>query len=409
VPATRQWSNWVGLAPQHGRGQQLCAKPSSSRDTVDSEGCRLLAQTVAARMGGYIECSSEVDIGSTFTIKLPCQPTNLVVSTSYKKTAGDELFHMSPALARLHASGTRLSQHKSSMDQVGLDKTASNGDPDVSNSRPAADDDDGWHATPSRSTSQTEAYSRNKSATLAVVPSRNASASSTGTVRRSFEVMPSRNTSANSTGTVRRSFEVAKVMTTVTPPKEEPPPKKEEPRPLHVLLIDDQEFNLRLLSTCLERLNYKVSKDSKVLDALQLLTTAGDITLEDRLDVVMVDEMMPAMNGSEMTQRLRAFELANGLPHLPVICVTANTSPDDRIRYVFPFPAASSVAPPRRGPARANFLRGSTSDVSVLSAVPVVLLLAPGFLSAGRSSTALAQMPCPLDVRHRTLWQHTLL
>ena len=56
-------------------------------------------------MGGYIECSSEVDHGSTFTIKLPCQPTSLVVSTSMKKTAGDELFHMSPALAKLQASG----------------------------------------------------------------------------------------------------------------------------------------------------------------------------------------------------------------------------------------------------------------------------------------------------------------
>jgi hypothetical protein len=32
-----------------------------------------------------------------------------------------------------------------------------------------------------------------------------------------------------------------------------------------------------LLQTCLERLHYQVSKDSKVLDALQLLTT-GDLT-----------------------------------------------------------------------------------------------------------------------------------
>jgi len=48
----------------------------------------------------------------------------------------------------------------------------------------------------------------------------------------------------------------------------------------------------------------------------------------------MVDEMMPAMLGSEMTQRLRQYELANKLPHLPVICVTANTSAEDRIRCV---------------------------------------------------------------------------
>jgi hypothetical protein len=68
--------------------------------------------------------------------------------------------------------------------------------------------------------------------------------------------IPSRNTSTCSGGggggtTVRRSFEGTRVMPAAKPPEAEavkPKAAAQEPkRPMHVLLIDDQEFNLRLL------------------------------------------------------------------------------------------------------------------------------------------------------------------
>ena len=67
--------------------------------------------------------------------------------------------------------------------------------------------------------------------------------------------IPSRNTSTSSGGgsggtTVRRSFEGTRVMPAAKPPEAEavkPKASEQAKRPMHVLLIDDQEFNLRLL------------------------------------------------------------------------------------------------------------------------------------------------------------------
>jgi hypothetical protein len=63
-------------------------------------------------MGGYIECTSEINNGSTFAIRIPFRPTDHPVATSIKKTSGDEQFHISPALAKLQIAGGLQGLHQ---------------------------------------------------------------------------------------------------------------------------------------------------------------------------------------------------------------------------------------------------------------------------------------------------------
>ena len=79
----------------------------------------------------------------------------------------------------------------------------------------------------------------------------------------------------------------------------------------------------------------QVSKYSKVKHALEFLTSSTENVAA--FDMIMVDEMMPEMTGSEMIYRLREYELLKNRPHVPVICVTANASEHDRIKCA-PYP-----------------------------------------------------------------------
>lgn len=47
-------------------------------------------------------------------------------------------------------------------------------------------------------------------------------------------------------------------------------------------------------------------------------------------DLILSDVNMPVMSGLESSQRIRAFERAHGLPTVPIIAVTANSSVQDR-------------------------------------------------------------------------------
>lgn len=53
-----------------------------------------------------------------------------------------------------------------------------------------------------------------------------------------------------------------------------------------------------------------------------------------RYDLVLMDCMMPVMDGYQACQALRARELRSGAPRTPVIALTAGVTDDDRQRCV---------------------------------------------------------------------------
>ena len=89
-----------------------------------------------------------------------------------------------------------------------------------------------------------------------------------------------------------------------------------------VLIVDDTPLNVRLLQSILEIEGYSVITATNGPDALEMVP-------QTEPDVVLLDVMMPGMDGFEVCRRLRA-EAASA--HLPVVMVTALQDMDNRVQ-----------------------------------------------------------------------------
>jgi len=85
-----------------------------------------------------------------------------------------------------------------------------------------------------------------------------------------------------------------------------------------ILLVDDKPQNCRLIEAMLAPYGYAVSSVSSGEEALRL-------TASDPPDLILVDVVMPGMNGYEVCRRIRANETTR---FLPVVMVTANPEQD---------------------------------------------------------------------------------
>lgn len=85
-------------------------------------------------------------------------------------------------------------------------------------------------------------------------------------------------------------------------------------RPVTVLAVDDQPTNLRLLEAVLAPHGYDIVTATSGKDALAVL--------EDRdVDVVLLDIVMPELDGYEVCRRIRSSERTT---YLPVVMLTAS-------------------------------------------------------------------------------------
>ena len=87
-----------------------------------------------------------------------------------------------------------------------------------------------------------------------------------------------------------------------------------------ILLVDDQESVLKLLDAILKVRNYDVVYASNGLDAV-------DIALSMKPDLILLDVMMPGMDGFKVCQTLKA-----NIPtmDIPVVFLTARGDDADR-------------------------------------------------------------------------------
>ncbi|MBA5603769.1 response regulator [Duganella sp. FT3S] len=92
-----------------------------------------------------------------------------------------------------------------------------------------------------------------------------------------------------------------------------------------VLLAEDTEMNRQLARILLTRLGCEVDEAINGQLALEALETA-------RYDLVLMDCMMPVLDGYEACRRLRQREAETGAPRLPVIALTASAIEGDRQR-----------------------------------------------------------------------------
>ena len=88
-----------------------------------------------------------------------------------------------------------------------------------------------------------------------------------------------------------------------------------------VLIVDDDIKNIFVLSSALQEHDMKISHAKNGQEALDFLKENADI------DIVLMDIMMPIMNGYEAMEAIRKDE---ALKHLPIIAVTAKAMEKDK-------------------------------------------------------------------------------
>ncbi|HEY43221.1 MAG TPA: response regulator [Anaerolineae bacterium] len=88
-----------------------------------------------------------------------------------------------------------------------------------------------------------------------------------------------------------------------------------------ILFIDDDIDTLKLVGLMLERQGYEIAVAS---DGVSGLAKAAS----EQPDLILLDVMMPDLDGFEVTRRLRADP---SLAHIPIIMFTAKTMVDDKV------------------------------------------------------------------------------
>lgn len=96
---------------------------------------------------------------------------------------------------------------------------------------------------------------------------------------------------------------------------------------MSILIVDDSEEQRELLAMILKTAGYRsLLFTESAEEALKRLGIGADPRPSERIEVVLMDFLMPGMDGLEACRRIRAEER---LKHLPVIVVTAKTEPPD--------------------------------------------------------------------------------
>jgi len=97
---------------------------------------------------------------------------------------------------------------------------------------------------------------------------------------------------------------------------------------LMILLVEDNILNQRIVTFSLKKFNHEVVIANNGVEAVELF-------IEKKFDVILMDIMMPIMDGLEATVKIREFEVNNMIEkRTPIIALTANTMDNDRDKCI---------------------------------------------------------------------------
>jgi CheY-like chemotaxis protein len=91
--------------------------------------------------------------------------------------------------------------------------------------------------------------------------------------------------------------------------------------PEKILIVDDDLDTLRLVGLMLQHQGYKINAANSGIQAIAMAQT-------DKPDLILLDIMMPDMDGYEVARKLRADQATN---NIPIIMFTAKTQVDDKL------------------------------------------------------------------------------
>ena len=96
---------------------------------------------------------------------------------------------------------------------------------------------------------------------------------------------------------------------------------------LHILLAEDNELNMEIAEFVLQNEGADVTKAWNGQEAVEIFEKSKP----DEFDVILMDIMMPVMNGYEATKMIRSRDREDA-KKIPIIAMTANAFTEDRIR-----------------------------------------------------------------------------
>ena len=96
---------------------------------------------------------------------------------------------------------------------------------------------------------------------------------------------------------------------------------------LHILLAEDNELNMEIAEFVLQNEGANVTKAWDGQEAVELFRNSEP----GEFDVILMDIMMPVMNGYETTKMIRSLDREDAKA-IPIIAMTANAFTEDRIR-----------------------------------------------------------------------------
>ncbi len=96
---------------------------------------------------------------------------------------------------------------------------------------------------------------------------------------------------------------------------------------LHILLAEDNELNMEIAEFMLQNEGADVIKAWNGQEAVELFRKSEP----GEFDVILMDIMMPVMNGYEATKMIRSLDREDA-KEVPIIAMTANAFAEDRIR-----------------------------------------------------------------------------
>lgn len=97
---------------------------------------------------------------------------------------------------------------------------------------------------------------------------------------------------------------------------------------LAILLVEDNLLNQRIVTFSLKKYNHEVVIANNGVEAIEHFN-------QRKFDVILMDIMMPVMDGLEATTKIREIENKNKIEkRTPIIALTANTMDNDRDKCI---------------------------------------------------------------------------
>ncbi len=93
-----------------------------------------------------------------------------------------------------------------------------------------------------------------------------------------------------------------------------------------IMLVEDNKLNQRLMESSLKRFGFTIEVANNGQEAVDMYTANPG-----QYDLIIMDIMMPVMDGLEATRQIRIFEQKTNTK-IPIIALTANTFNADRER-----------------------------------------------------------------------------